>query len=75
MQCLAESGAWLDDEDEVRRSHVGASVVARACGSSDVEALQRLYLKLRFNAFPVDGGLALFETGSKIGRASCRERV
>ena len=28
---------------------------------ADVERLQRLYLKLRFNAFPMDGGLALFK--------------
>ena len=33
---------------------------------SDVERLQRLYLKLRFNAFPVTGGLALFKNASAL---------
>jgi hypothetical protein len=69
LAALCDHFDGLDDEDEVRRSHVGASVVARACGSSDVEALQRLYLKLRFNAFPVDGGLALFERASALNHA------
>ena len=54
------------DEDERRRSHVAASVLSRACGTSDVERLQRLYLKLRFNAFPIDGGLALFKDASAL---------
>ena len=54
------------DEDERRRSHVAASVLSRACSTSDIEALQRLYLKLRFNAFPIDGGLALFRNASAL---------
>ena len=54
------------DEDERRRSHVAASVCSRACGTADVERLQRLYLKLRFNAFPIDGGLALFKDASAL---------
>ena len=54
------------DEDERRRSHVAASVLSRACSMSDVEALQRLYLKLRFNAFPIDGGLAVFRDASAL---------
>ncbi len=57
------------DEDERRRSHVAASVLSRACGTADVERLQRLYLKLRFNAFPVTGGLALFENASALNHA------
>jgi hypothetical protein len=54
------------DEDERRRSHVAASVCSRACGTADVERLQRLYLKLRFNVFPIDGGLALFKDASAL---------
>jgi hypothetical protein len=54
------------DEDERRKSHVAASVLSRSCGVSDVEALQRLYLKLRFNAFPIDGGLAVFRDASAL---------
>ena len=54
------------DEDERRRSHVAASVLSRACGTADVERLQRLYLKLRFNAFPVTGGLAVFQQASAL---------
>ena len=57
------------DEDERRRSHVAASVLSRACSTSDIEALQRLYLKLRFNAFPIDGGLALFRNASALNHA------
>ena len=57
------------DEDERRRSHVAGSVLSRACGTSDVERLQRLYLKLRFNAFPVNGGLALFRNASALNHA------
>ena len=57
------------DEDERRRSHVAASVLSRACGTADVERLQRLYLKLRFNAFPMDGGLALFKDASALNHA------
>ena len=57
------------DEDERRRSHVAASVLSRACSTSDIEFLQRLYLKLRFNAFPIDGGLALFKNASALNHA------
>ena len=57
------------DEDERRRSHVAASVLSRACGTADVERLQRLYLKLRFNAFPTDGGLAVFRDASALNHA------
>ena len=57
------------DEDERRRSHVAASVLSRACSMSDIEFLQRLYLKLRFNAFPIDGGLALFKDASALNHA------
>ncbi len=57
------------DEDERRRSHVAASVLSRACSMSDVERLQRLYLRLRFNAFPIDGGLALFKNASALNHA------
>ena len=57
------------DEDERRRSHVAASVLSRACSTSDIERLQRLYLKLRFNAYPVDGGLALFKNASALNHA------
>jgi hypothetical protein len=57
------------DEGERRRSHVAASVLSRACSTSDIEALQRLYLKLRFNAFPVTGGLALFKNASALNHA------
>merc|ERR1712091_450717 len=57
------------DEDERRRSHVAASVLSRACSMSDIERLQRLYLKLRFNAFPVTGGLALFKNASALNHS------
>ena len=57
------------DEGERRRSHVAASVLSRACSMSDIEFLQRLYLKLRFNAFPSDGGLALFKNASALNHA------
>jgi len=57
------------DEDERRRSHVAASVLSRACSTSDIERLQRLYLKLRFNAFPIDGGLAVFRDASALNHA------
>ncbi len=57
------------DEGERRRSHVAASVLSRACGTADVERLRRLYLKLRFNAFPMDGGLALFKDASALNHA------
>ena len=56
------------DEDERRRSHVAGSVLARSCGTTS-EAMQRLYLKLRFNAFPITGGLALFRNASALNHA------